>query len=136
MSKQVSFIDNKTQGEVLDVLCVQCKHPTSHRVTSSLDKEGHEHNQAEGWSIEWADHYQIVQCQGCKGVSFRHQDWFSEAEDRFEGEDGITERLYPKRDRNSLSTKDFTNVPTALRRIYIEPESVTNHPSDRFQVAV
>lgn len=120
MTTEEKFTDNKTQGLMLEILCVQCKHPTEHRVTSSLDKEGQEYNRLEGWSVEWVDHYQIVQCQGCKGVSFRHSDWFSENEDRYNGDSGTTERLYPKRDKNSLHTKDLPNVPTALRRLYGE----------------
>ncbi|MEZ7195377.1 DUF4145 domain-containing protein [Pseudodesulfovibrio karagichevae] len=31
--------------------------------------------------ISWQDTYSIVQCQGCEGVSFRHELWFSEWDD-------------------------------------------------------
>jgi uncharacterized protein DUF4145 len=40
--------------------------------------------------------------------------------DPYTGDNGITERLYPKRDRNTFKAKELQNVPTTLRRIYGE----------------
>lgn len=74
----------------------------------------------DGVDAEWVDHYQVVQCEGCKGVSFRHAAWFSDDVDVETGYDGRAEWLYPKRGANSLSCKDLPNVPTVLRRIYGE----------------
>ena len=116
-----TFTDNKSKDQIINVLCIECNRETRHRVTSSLDKKGSHADREEGWSMEWTDDYQIVQCQGCQTVSFRHLNWFSESDDlQYGEEDGKTERLYPKRDKNSLKAKALRNAPTVLRRIYGE----------------
>ena len=121
MSKtEIKFTEGKSKGDLQDVLCPACKRPTEHRVMASLDKDGETYDQSEEWSVQWVDNYQVVQCQGCKSVSFRHLHWFSEDEDRQFGEDGFTERLIPKRSANTVEAKALLNVPTTLRRIYVE----------------
>lgn len=95
----------------------------------SLDKAGTEYEQTEGWSVDWVDHYQIIQCQGCATVSFRHLHWFSEDREPSLDEDGTTERLYPKRSTNSINPKTFYNVPSNLRRIYGELVDCFNNES-------
>jgi hypothetical protein len=72
----------------------------------------------EEFTVDWCDNYQIIQCQGCKAISFRHVGWFSEYLD--EESDGTSEQLYPKRSANTLPIKSFLNVPPNLRRIYRE----------------
>lgn len=124
---EIKFTDNQTKDKVLSVQCLSCKGATKHRVTGSLDKEGTEYDQCEGWSVDWTDRYQIIQCQGCDSVSFRHQSWFSEGQD-FD-EDGITERLYPLRGATTISAKPMQNVPTNLRRIYSELVDCYNNQS-------
>lgn len=115
-----TFTENKTKDNVVNVLCVECNRTTKHRVAASLDKDGTHYEQREGWSVEWVDNYQVVQCQGCETVTFRHLHWFSEDYYPEYDEDGTTERLYPKRDANSLKAEALLNVPTTLRRIYGE----------------
>lgn len=121
MSKTVvNFTTSKMKGKVVDVPCTECGRTTKHDVTVSLDKQGSEFDRAEGWSIDWTDNYQVIRCKGCETVSFRHRSWFSEGYMPEYGEDGVTERLYPKREANSLKAKPLLNVPTTLRRIYGE----------------
>lgn len=121
MSKtEEKFTENKTKGKTLNVLCIECNRPTKHRVAASLDRDGTEYNKREGWSIEWIDNYQVIQCLGCETVTFRHLHWFSEDWEPDSDEDGSTERLYPKREANSLKGQALLNVPTNLRRIYGE----------------
>lgn len=123
-SAEVTFTKGATDGQVVDVLCIECKRSTKHLVAASLDKIG-SHSDDEGWSVEWADHYQIVKCQGCENVTFRHTSWFSED---YPG-DALTERLYPKRDAQTITAKGFLNVPTTLRRIYTEVVDCFNNES-------
>lgn len=120
MSIEEKLTENKTKNEIVTILCIKCNRLTKHRITASLDKSGSEENRQEDWSIEWIDNYQIIECQGCENVTFRHLNWFSEAVVPECDEDGFTERLYPKRDANTLTTRQFLNVPTTLRRIYSE----------------
>lgn len=130
MSKtEITFIENKTKDKVVSVQCLTCKGPTKHRVIGSLDKSGTDYDQEEGWSVDWTDNFQIIQCQGCESVSFRHRSWFSEDADPITGEDGSTERLYPKRSTDSVIAKPFYNVPSNLRRIYSELVDCFNNES-------
>jgi len=50
-------------------------------------------------TIDWSNNYQIIQCQGCDTISFRHVSWFSEAAQQIapdEWDDGTCTWLYPK----------------------------------------
>jgi len=118
--------ENKSKGESVRVHCAECARQTKYLVLQSADQTGSEIvDQDHGSSVDWADHYQIVQCQGCETISFRHLHWFSEHQD-FDW-DGTTERLYPQRSNNTLTTRDFHNVPAALRRIYRETIDAFNY---------
>ncbi|MBJ7314258.1 hypothetical protein ACFOLJ_19520 [Rugamonas sp. CCM 8940] len=111
-SKEES-IENQSKGQIKQVFCLECKRSTRHLVTVSFDKDGSAWNRYEGWDVSWSEHYQILECQGCSTVSFRHSSWFSE--NQAPGEDGVVERLYPLRKEGSLIARPFQNVPTALR---------------------
>jgi len=111
------YEENKTKEKKFKVPCIECNRKTKHKVLQSVDYSGCEWVARE-FTIDWTDNYQIIQCQGCETISFRHRSWFSE-DIGWEG-DGSTERLYPKRYPNSLSTKDFRNTPPQIRRIYRE----------------
>ncbi|MBV5346732.1 DUF4145 domain-containing protein [bacterium] len=124
-----TFTENKSKGTFLNVQCTNCKVPTRHQVAASLDRSGSEFDRHEGWSVDWTDDYQILQCQGCESVSFRHRSWFSEDCDPMEGADGATERLYPKRSPNAINPQLFYNVPSNLRRIYGELVDCFNNES-------
>lgn len=129
MAVSESFIENKTKGESPSVLCTECNRPTKHLVRASLDREGEEVNKDEGWWIGWKDNYQVIQCQGCETVTFRHLSWFSEDADPEFDSDGQTDRLYPKRDKNYIKAKDFWNAPPTIRRIYSEVIECLNNQS-------
>lgn len=121
---EIKFTENKTKDLVLSLPCVRCKCSTKHKVITSVDKDGCEFDREEEWSVEWEDHYQIIQCQGCETTSFRHTSWFSE-----DWDEGPTERLYPKRSSESVTAKSFYNVPSNLRRIYGELVDCFNNES-------
>jgi hypothetical protein len=121
MSKtEITFSENKSKDKMLPVLCTNCRGTTKHKIIASLDKDGCNYDEREGWSVEWNDEFQIIQCQGCESTSFRHTSWFSEDTDPTTGECGQSERLYPKRNANSVVPKSFYNLPSNLRRIYGE----------------
>lgn len=111
---------NKTKGDVLDVTCIECGRTTKHRVLASFDQNGSEWDQQEGWGVDWIDNYQVIQCQGCETISFRHLHWDDVSYQPEWGDDGSTEYLYPKRNTNALVAKPMYNVPQSLRRLYIE----------------
>lgn len=126
-SVKIKVIENETKGKIVSIHCIECKRPTRHLVTVSLDKKGSENNKKEGWDIDWNDRYQVIECQGCETVSFRHLSWCSEAQS-FD-DDGTTERVYPLRNQDAISTRPFRNVPSNLRRIYTESIECFNNDS-------
>lgn len=117
---------NKTKGRRIKVHCSQCMRETNHNVLQSVDTEASETlGFFDGFPmcIDWSDHFQIIQCQGCDAISFRHVHWFSE--DRYpigpdEWHDGTTVRLYPRRSESTRPIKAFVGTPGVLRRIYQE----------------
>jgi hypothetical protein len=109
--------ENATKGERLTVYCNNCKSVLNHVVLLSIDENGSEEYD-EGFSIDWIDHYQIIQCQGCDIISFRHKGWFSE--DQVYDSDGTSEYLYPLREQNLKRKMKFENVPNNLEELYNE----------------
>lgn len=109
--------ENKTQNRKFKVPCVKCNGKTKHKVLQSVDYYLTEWYSKEN-SIDSVDNYQIIQCEGCETISFRHLSWCSEAQD-FDS-DGSFETLYPKRSATTLPTKSFRNTPGEILRIYRE----------------
>jgi hypothetical protein len=124
---EIKVVENETKGKVVSIHCIECKRPTRHLVTVSLDKKGSDSDAEEGWSVDWSDRYQVIECQGCETVSFRHLSWFSEAQDY--DDDGTTERIYPLRNKDAVSARPYHNVPSNLRRIYTELIDCFNNDS-------
>jgi Domain of unknown function (DUF4145) len=127
MGKVTEKVDvNKTKDQKHKVYCVQCKRETNHIVLQSIDCDGSEvigHYAGHPETIDWSNNYQIIQCQGCDAISFRHVSWFSEAQQQIgedEWDNGSSTWLYPKRSDKTKPIKDYYNVPNTLRRIYRE----------------
>jgi hypothetical protein len=126
---------DKTTGKKLKIYCSRCGGETNHVVLKSATSQGSEvvavidgHTE----TIDWSDDYQIIQCQGCETISFRHLSWFSEAEEYYgldNYSDGTTTRLYPKRSKDTRPIRDYYNVPPILRRIYRESLDCFNNDS-------
>jgi hypothetical protein len=120
-----SVEENKSKGEKFKAFCATCKTETNHGAVQSVDTTGSEYYGSDEYSIDWSDRYQIIQCLGCDTFSFRHENWFSEAQEQYgpgpdDYHDGTTVWLYPQRGKDILSAKDFYNAPKNLRAIYKE----------------
>lgn len=119
--------ENATRGAKLTVLCATCHVPTNHIVIFSVD---HEESMED---LAGENHYQILKCQGCETISFRHESWFSEdVQHDMSGTilfDGREEFVYPKRSNRSLKIRDFWYAPTPIRRIYKETLEAFNNES-------
>lgn len=128
---------NKSKGEKFRAFCASCKTETNHTVAQSVDTSASElyhfgPDEDDVGSVDWKDWYQIIQCLGCDTFSFRHKNWFSEAQEYYgpnQFHDGITTVLYPPRSKDILNTKDFYNVPKNLRSIYKEVVNCFNGDS-------
>jgi hypothetical protein len=111
---------NGSAGNVLKVLCLVCKHETTHHVMASVDitedfSEGP--HQMDGWAA-----YQVIACQGCDTVSYRTSTAHSEDYDL--GPDGIeyNERttLFPSRIEGRMPLQDAHIIPPSTKIIYGE----------------
>lgn len=115
---KIDVIENESKNKIIEMHCISCKRTTRNTVHVSLDKHGEEGDTANRWSINWLDRFQVLECNGCATVSFRHESWFSE--DQWGDDDGVKERIYPLRDKDAIAAKPYHNVPSNLRRIYKE----------------
>jgi hypothetical protein len=123
MSIKVEHILNKTVGEEHEIPCVRCSGKTTHKVIASFDTQGDE--SSGDYSFQWSTHNQIVQCLGCKSVSFRKAS--SNSEDYIqidhdgEGYYQVDETLFPPRvDGIKGLGEDTHYLPSSIRKIYDE----------------
>ena len=110
MTREIT--ENKTKGKELNEICSECKRETRHIVRQSFYDYWQSDDHPEYYVCGGTD-YQIIECQGCRTISFRTEGWFSEG-------DGISVQLFPNRSTDTLIRKDFYEVPRKLRRIYRE----------------
>lgn len=111
---------NESQNEELRVPCAKCSIETRHKVMQSVDVDG----AALDWDYQYANKFQIVQCQGCDSISFRK--WHSNSEDHsrdFERDEyypAEVVEIYPIRvvGRHKLRQDHF--LPFEVKRIYDE----------------
>ena len=118
MGSKITFSNNNTNGHEVNLPCTTCSGKPTHKVVASFQERGVDH------LFDWTVDYQIVQCQGCKSVSFRQastdsESYFQIAEDEWEHD--IVEKIYPSRliDRKGLG-EDTNYLPSNLKRIYDE----------------
>jgi len=121
---------NKSKGEEVEAYCSRCQGETDHIVLQSVERDGeqvigyHDGRRDQPATVDWYNHYQIIQCLGCKDITFRHVTWCSEAMGPLgyggEYDDGTTTYLYPKRSEKTRKTKEYYNVPPIIQRIYKE----------------
>lgn len=110
-------VSKEPQAEV-EMACVKCNGKTSHAVTTALNARGSEGD------FDWHTGHQIVQCMGCKSVSYRVVS--SNSEEYFRDHDGEciyleTEKLYPPRLEGIKGLgEDIHFLPQKVRQIYEE----------------
>ena len=119
------FTVQENRGQRLEVPCLRCKRETEHQVVTPSFRESGSHGE-DDWSVDWQDDYQVLQCGGCKGVTFRHYHWFSEDVSPWEPNPG-TETLYPKRD--GRAARQFEDTPSGLSLLYAEVVDCFNSDS-------
>lgn len=133
----ITIEHNKSKDEKFKAFCATCKCETNHVAVQTVDVSGSEMirygpGEHDRDSIDWSNRYQIIQCLGCDTFSFRHRNWFSEAQEYYgpdDSHDGTTTWLYPQRGNDVLSAKEFYNAPKNLRTIYKEIINCFNNDS-------
>ncbi|MDK7585603.1 DUF4145 domain-containing protein [Alcaligenes faecalis subsp. phenolicus] len=119
----IKYIKDSTTDLEHDISCSKCSGKTAHKVVSSYDLRG-EYDDGQH-SMQWAVDHQIIQCLGCKTISFRKAS--SNSEDCVQtSHDGdvecvVDETIYPSRVDGVKGLGDDTHyLPTSVRRIYDE----------------
>jgi hypothetical protein len=122
MPTTVEYLLNKTQNVEVELPCQTCSGKTTHKALVTVDIRGSEGDHR--FSFDWSDDHQIVQCLGCKSLSFRiassnSEGYYPISEDEYEY--GVSERLYPPRieGRKGLGN-DTVYLPNRIRQIYDE----------------
>jgi hypothetical protein len=121
---------NQSKGTEFVVPCSRCSGKTYHIVMQSVEVSGYE-DFGLGNFFAWNDTFQIIQCLGCKTISFRHIN--TNSEDVYqvshnECENVINESLYPSRVEGRRTLEDTHFLPYKVRLIYEETvSSLSNH---------
>lgn len=114
---------NEKQDQEIDLPCSVCSGKTWHKIIVSADLHGSEGN--EQWSVDWLERNQVVQCQGCRTMSFRRESSNSEDWDQIDDHGTIAYNkivaLFPPRlDANPTLARDSYALPFEVKRVYDE----------------
>lgn len=113
---------SKDPGPEVEVACVTCSGKTAHAPLVSVHVRGSDGDG--GHSFEWHNEHQIVQCLGCKSLSYRVVSSNSEEYYYDENEECVyveTEKLYPPRLEGVKGLGEETiYLPQKVRQIYEE----------------
>src|SRR5574341_378192 len=107
-------------GTVYQYLCLQCNRWTNHKVLSSVEYTS-EYEWEGGSTGDW-DYYQIIECQGCDSISFRHSGGgrsYVDPETDCRVVRAI-ERIYPPRHVGRIEIDGYDKLPHKIRSIYRE----------------
>jgi hypothetical protein len=113
--------ENESKGQELKLPCTECATRTHHIVLQSVDVSGEEDLDDDRW-YGWYEIYQIVQCQGCKSITFRRAYANSEDHvvDEYDSEPKMLEYLYPNRVEGRKALRDLHMLPRKVLLIYDE----------------
>lgn len=96
--------------------CRECKRETNHAIVAEHALTG---GDAE-YGIQWWDNFEIVECQGCETVSFRHVSANTENVDYQTGQLEQFIKLFPDVAKNREPISDLEEFPPLTRRVYLE----------------
>lgn len=122
MPISIDYSINKTQGNEIEVPCIKCAGKTAHKALVSVDVRGSDGDHR--FSVDWATDHQIIQCMGCRSISYRvassnSEDYFHVSETEIEYE--VTEKLYPPRLEGIKGLGDESHyLPVKVRQVYEE----------------
>ncbi len=130
MNEKVEYVPNKTQGQEHKLPCIKCAGKTAHKVMVSFDERGDQGDN--NYSFSWIVEYQIIQCLGCKAISFRKASSNSEEYeqvDEDEWDPHVVEELFPSRIEGRKGIGDEIHyLPPKVMLIYKEAiVALTNH---------
>lgn len=110
--------DASVGGSMMLACAGTCSGTTDHEIVASMDNE-----ESDGY-LDWWSRYQIIQCKGCKALSFRHatgtsEDYIQIAEDEWIDNERV--QLYPPRKVGARGLGDDVGMlPNTIGRLYAE----------------
>lgn len=113
------FLEDLSKGKLIQADCEKCAGEKEHTVISSYTDKGSQTIKDEGFGVWWENEYQIIQCRGCKTISFRVKKYFSE-DDNDDASDPTKIYLYPKRSWNNKQHIAMNKLPKSVATIYSE----------------
>lgn len=99
--------------------CTMCATSTHHQVIHRVERSGGDCEIPFYWNTE----HQVVECQGCKSLSFRYI--ATDSDSHFGPADSdyfIEEQLYPYRVEGRRVLEDTHYLPSNVRRVYSETQ--------------
>lgn len=108
----------ESAGTSIFVACSRCATRTQHIVLEHVERSGREGYEHDFYA--WEDDYQIIECRGCRTVSFRHLHSNSEDCTGPDGECRVSQELYPARIEGRRDLMDLIFVPHDVREVYQE----------------
>lgn len=113
-SARVSVI--KSAKQPLVIVCEHCGQETSHAVLTGVESFD---SSPEG-DIHVGNEYLVVQCMGCRTISFCDESWSSEDIDPETGGQAISRALFPPRIKGRPMLRDRWHLPNQIRAVYEE----------------
>ena len=120
VGNSIKYNINQTQHEEYLLPCIKCSGKTTHKAYATYDVCGEDSD----FGFSWSANHQIVQCLGCKTISFRKatsnsEDFHQIGPNEFDYSE--IETLYPSRleGRKSIG-KEARYLPVKVRKIYNE----------------
>lgn len=109
---------DNVDGRIIKVHCEKCSQGTCHRILASTKQRWDEIEDNDIY-FSGFDRYQIIHCEGCETISFRHLSYWSE-------NDEPEEKLYPESFIENHELKNFPVFEKELSEIYYEAVSSFN----------
>jgi len=119
MTKSETHHENESKGVEYWLACERCSNETKHIVRQSIDT----HDASPDGDIHVNNSFQIVECAGCRWLSFRHS-WTS-SEDVEYYDDGYGQAIdhvhvFPARLARSKPLEHDYYLPPGVKGIYVE----------------
>ncbi|WP_082568348.1 DUF4145 domain-containing protein [Rhizobacter sp. Root1221] len=115
--------DAKRIGKKIQVQCITCKGDTNHLIEASFTSTSTFVDSEEQYTFSAYLTHQILVCAGCNVVTFRQ----AYSDDSMGNDSEV--QLFPKRGADTLAAPAFENVPSNLRRLYVEVIDCYNNDS-------
>jgi len=110
----------KTQP-IFRIYCPSCNNSTNHHGVKSETKRYSDED------YQSRDTFEIIECNGCEQVSFRHIHTDSEDFHSETGEPAESITIYPKRGRHFREVKNYWYAGNTVNKIYKETLECYNH---------